>query len=76
WSFGQASPGAQQFSVAIDSQGRVYTAVKNKVLYALKGDDGSIIWSYTLADEPRGIAIGDGRVYIASYDGKVYAFGE
>ena len=65
---------AVHFSAVVDSQGRVYVGAKNKFIYAINPDDGTIIWEYELTDEPRGFAIGDGVVYVVSYDGKVYAF--
>jgi len=76
WSFGNASPGANRFSAVTDSQNRVYTSAKNDpgyTIYALKPEDGSIIWSYDVSSEPRGLAIGNGVVYIVTYDGKVIA---
>lgn len=35
--------------------------------------NGRKVWKYQLSDEPRGFAIGNGRVYVVSYDGKIYA---
>ena len=65
---------AVHFSAVVDSQDRVYVGAKNKFIYAINSDDGTFIWEYELTDEPRGFAIGDGVVYVVSYDGKVYAF--
>jgi len=77
WSFSpHANPSAVQYPAVVDGQGRVYVGAKNKYVYALDADTGAIIWKYQLSDEPVGFAIGDGRVYVVGYEGKVYAFGE
>jgi len=80
WSFTEASPGANHYPAVIDSQGRVYAGAKNRTVYALDPDDGSVIWSYNLGgssrNEPRGFAVGDGVIYVVGYDGKVYALGD
>ena len=54
----------------------MYVGAKNKSIYALKSEDGAVIWEYLLSDYAVGFAIGNGRVYVVGYDGKVYAFGQ
>jgi outer membrane protein assembly factor BamB len=77
WSFTpDTNPSAVQYPAVIDGQGRVYVGAKNKFVYALNSNDGTVIWKYQLTDEPRGFAIGNGRVYVVGYDGKVYSFGQ
>ncbi|MFY9457388.1 MAG: PQQ-binding-like beta-propeller repeat protein, partial [Candidatus Spechtbacterales bacterium] len=76
WSFVPDEPSAVQHPAVIDSQGRVYVGAKNKLIYALNPSGGAIIWKYELSDYAVGFAIGNGRVYVVGYDGKVYMFGQ
>lgn len=44
-------------------------------LYAVHAADGSLVWRHATGIESRdGIAVGDGRIYVGSVDGTIYAF--
>jgi hypothetical protein len=71
------SLGATGFQVPVIADGVVYAAGKN-VLYAINARTGAILWNSgttitgTIAAAP---SVVNGRVYVTSWDGHLYAFG-
>jgi outer membrane protein assembly factor BamB len=59
------------------ANGVVYvgTVEPDKRLYAFNAATGALLWSYHIGLDLSSPAVADGRVFVGSYDGNVYAFG-
>lgn len=59
----------------VEDNGAVYFITQQGELYALDGTDGGLLWMTPTGLESRdGVAVGAGRLFVASADGTVHAF--
>lgn len=73
WDFDTGSEGVYVPSIA---NGFVYfCGWLSRTVYALNATNGQKNWSYSLAGRGGNTAVSDGRLYVASQDGIIYAFG-
>lgn len=77
WKVSGNGPVAAPVTLAlIDDELRLYAAGTNGTLWCLRASDGSQVWSRTVGGRVWGspAVSSAGRVYVGSYDEKVYAF--
>lgn len=80
---GHSTRGVQSMPLAKD--GVVYYSASYSKVFALKGDTGEVLWSFvpkldddlvarqTHSPYNRGMAMGDGKLYIGTVDGRLFA---